>query len=324
MKNPLISIIVPVYKVEAYLETCIKSIVEQTYTNLEIILVDDGSPDNCPAICDEWAKKDSRIKVIHKKNGGPSDARNYGIEESTGYYITFIDSDDAVSPELIQKLLSAADNLAPQDIVAAEFLRFQSELPACSFCNNSQPEILQNNDLCRKRHGYFTHAVLFNRQQLMNIGLRFDTRLKNLEDVIFNGIYLIYTNKAYYIPEQLYFYRNTPNSITKNASNILYQMACWYSARNAISNWFSYNPTERIIIKKYRKLYRHCQNNLHAEAAIGKIPYDEYKQLYNNEQCIQLEHFPPLSFLEKTMLKFPRLYYRAYTLLFQAVHLIRK
>ena len=79
-KEPLISVIVPVYKVEEYLDKCVESIVNQTYKNLEIILVDDGSPDNCPKMCDEWAKKDKRIKVIHKENGGLSDARNTGID----------------------------------------------------------------------------------------------------------------------------------------------------------------------------------------------------------------------------------------------------
>ena len=85
-RSELISIIVPVYKVEKYLDKCVESIVEQTYKNLEIILVDDGSPDNCPAMCDEWAKKDSRIKVIHKKNGGLSSARNSGLDGCTGDY----------------------------------------------------------------------------------------------------------------------------------------------------------------------------------------------------------------------------------------------
>ena len=84
MEEQKISVIVPVYKVEAYLDRCIQSIVEQSYQNLEIILVDDGSPDHCPAMCDAWAEKDERIRVIHKKNGGLSDARNAGMAVATG------------------------------------------------------------------------------------------------------------------------------------------------------------------------------------------------------------------------------------------------
>ena len=89
-----ISIIVPIYNVEKYIRKCIESIINQTYRNIEIILVDDGSPDNCGKICDEYAKKDSRVKVIHKKNGGLSDARNKGTEVATGEYIMYVDSDD--------------------------------------------------------------------------------------------------------------------------------------------------------------------------------------------------------------------------------------
>lgn len=92
--SDLLTVIVPVYKVEKYLRRCLDSIVNQTYKNLEIILVDDGSPDNCPAICDEYAKKDSRIKVIHQKNKGLSGARNAGLDVATGDYIAFVDSDD--------------------------------------------------------------------------------------------------------------------------------------------------------------------------------------------------------------------------------------
>ena len=100
----LISVIVPVYNVEAYLDRCIGSIVDQTYKNLEIILVDDGSPDNCGAMCDAWAAKDSRIKVIHKENGGLSDARNAGMAAATGEYIGFVDSDDYIAPEMYRFL----------------------------------------------------------------------------------------------------------------------------------------------------------------------------------------------------------------------------
>lgn len=102
-----ISIIVPVYNVERYLERCIESLLQQTYKELEIILVDDGSPDNCPAICDFYAQKDVRIRVIHKKNGGLSDARNAGTRCATGAYIGFIDSDDFVEPDMFEKLYKA-------------------------------------------------------------------------------------------------------------------------------------------------------------------------------------------------------------------------
>lgn len=104
MNFPLISVIVPVYNVERYLKACVDSVISQTYSNLEIILVDDGSPDKSPEICDEYAKKDSRIQVIHQKNGGLAKARNIGIENSHGEYISFIDSDDYVVPNYVEIL----------------------------------------------------------------------------------------------------------------------------------------------------------------------------------------------------------------------------
>lgn len=100
----LISVIIPVYKVEKFLEKCIKSIQNQTYSNIEIILVEDGSPDNCGKICDDYEKKDRRIRAIHKTNGGLSDARNFGIDEAKGKYITFIDSDDFVDNIYVEEL----------------------------------------------------------------------------------------------------------------------------------------------------------------------------------------------------------------------------
>ena len=103
MSKPLISVIVPIYKVEKYLNKCVDSIINQTYKNLEIILVDDGSPDSCPDICDKYEKKDNRVKVIHKKNGGLSDARNAGLDIANGEYISFIDSDDEIEASFVEK-----------------------------------------------------------------------------------------------------------------------------------------------------------------------------------------------------------------------------
>lgn len=108
--NVLISVIVPVYKVEKYLDRCVESIAVQSYRNLEIILVDDGSPDKCGSMCDSWTAKDQRIRVIHKQNGGLSDARNTGIQASKGEYIAFVDSDDDIAPEMIERLYEAAQS----------------------------------------------------------------------------------------------------------------------------------------------------------------------------------------------------------------------
>ncbi|MCI8780136.1 MAG: glycosyltransferase [Lachnospiraceae bacterium] len=102
---PKISIIVPVYKVEKYLGRCVKSILRQTFTDFELILVDDGSPDKCPQMCDGWVKKDKRIRVVHKENGGLSSARNAGLEAARGEYIGFVDSDDMIAEDMYEYLL---------------------------------------------------------------------------------------------------------------------------------------------------------------------------------------------------------------------------
>lgn len=124
--NPLISVIVPIYDVEKYLARCVDSIVNQTYKNLEIILVDDGSPDRCPQMCDDYAEKDSRIKVVHKKNGGLSDARNVGIAVATGEYISFIDSDDYVSDDFFECLLDVM-NKENSDIAECSVVKFYED-----------------------------------------------------------------------------------------------------------------------------------------------------------------------------------------------------
>lgn len=110
----IVSIIVPVYKVEPYLDRCVSSLVNQTWPGLEIILVDDGSPDRCGQMCDAWGERDPRIRVIHKKNGGLSDARNAGLEAVTGAYVIFIDSDDWVTPDFVEVLYTAMTETGAQ------------------------------------------------------------------------------------------------------------------------------------------------------------------------------------------------------------------
>ncbi len=116
-----VSVIIPVYNVEKYLDKCISSVVNQTYQDLEIILVDDGSPDRCPEMCDKWAKKDNRIKVIHKENGGQGTARNMALDICTGDYILFIDSDDYIKNDMISVMVNATSN-SKYDLVLCGYI----------------------------------------------------------------------------------------------------------------------------------------------------------------------------------------------------------
>ncbi|MCR5207202.1 MAG: glycosyltransferase [Eubacterium sp.] len=131
MNNPLITVIVPVYNVEKYLNRCVESIVNQTYKNLEIILVDDGSPDNCPAMCDEWAMKDSRIKAVHQENKGLIRARDAGIENSNGEYLTFVDSDDWISGDCVEYLYELLIN-NEADVSAISLISTDIDAPVIS------------------------------------------------------------------------------------------------------------------------------------------------------------------------------------------------
>lgn len=124
MKKPAISIIVPIYGVEAYLPACVDSILNQSFTDFECILVDDGSPDGCPALCEEYARRDARVRVVHRENGGLSAARNSGLDIARGKYISFVDSDDLLHPQFLEILYRAAAETGAK-ITVCDFLRFQ-------------------------------------------------------------------------------------------------------------------------------------------------------------------------------------------------------
>ena len=120
---PKISVIVPVYKAEKFLATCIESILNQTYCNLEIILVDDGSPDSCGKICEKYALSDSRVKVVHQKNAGVAAARNVGLDLAEGDYVTFVDSDDYIQPQMYEKMIRCAEH-NHCDLVMCDCIRY--------------------------------------------------------------------------------------------------------------------------------------------------------------------------------------------------------
>lgn len=165
MNQPLLSVIVPIYKVEKYLDRCVESIVNQTYKHLEIILVDDGSPDNCPQICDSWAEKDNRIKVVHKENGGLSDARNAGMRNATGEVVSFIDSDDWIELDMFEKMLSQME----QD---------NSDIVSCGVKWVEENGKLLRNDTVDQNETLDTHSAM---SELINDG--------KLKQHVWNKIY---------------------------------------------------------------------------------------------------------------------------------------
>ncbi len=214
MSTPLISIIMPVYKVEQYLDTCVQSLVDQTYGNLEIILVDDGSPDRSGELCDNWAKKDPRIRVIHKKNSGPSDARNAGLEIANGEYIGYADSDDILHPEMYDRLLSVMEK-EQADIVECDYQEFYdgstpSFPPAEERISVFTPEEALSHLITTGTFRYLVWNKLYRRSTIEN--LRFLSG-KIHEDVFY--VYQVFglCKKIVKLHTPLYLYRQWPESI---------------------------------------------------------------------------------------------------------------
>ena len=211
--QPLVSVIVPIYKVEPYLRRCLDSLVNQTYTNLEIILVDDGSPDGCPQICDEYASKDKRIVVIHKKNGGLSDARNAGLDICKGKYISFVDSDDWVDKEYIEKLINIAtkenaDITNGENIKTDQIVRKQNT-ESTTKTYSSQEALVH---LFSQRHiAYIVSWGKIYKQNLFST-FRFPVG-KFHEDEFTTYILFGSAQKIAYTTRILYYYFQRPNSI---------------------------------------------------------------------------------------------------------------
>lgn len=215
---PQISIIVPVYKVEPYLCRCVDSILAQTFQDFELILVDDGSPDNCPAICDEYAKTDSRIHVIHKENGGLSSARNAGLHMAVGQYIMFCDSDDTVDPQWCEILYNAiiVDSTAwafsnmwkvdcnGRKTLCGEFIDSPSGKQNISYFRAYQMGL-----------SGFSVNKIYNLNILRKNNIYFDEDCIYAEDVEFNVKYYLLCNQALHIDTPLYFYYDNSEGITK-------------------------------------------------------------------------------------------------------------
>lgn len=213
MINELVSIIVPIYNVEKYLNCCIESIINQTYNNLEIILVNDGSTDSCAILVDEWKKKDNRIKVIHKSNEGVSKARNIGILESSGEFIMFVDPDDFLDGNFVNDMTSIMKR-ENSDLVICNYRKVNKRADiideiCCFSTKNDRDSCIQNVML---GNGYLWNKI-FKRSLIVRNSLRFNQELIVLEDELFILNYLKYCKKVSYTDKIHYNYRIHNNSV---------------------------------------------------------------------------------------------------------------
>ncbi len=222
VKNNTISIIIPVYKVEKFLRDCMESVLSQTYENLEIILVDDGSPDSCPEICDEYAKMDERIKVIHKKNGGLSDARNAGLDIAKGAYIGFVDSDDIVTPDMFSELAEAMiKNDADLSVCGFYYINEQGYRLEKEKEIFTQEKALLTGEECLK-HIYFEKngwklVPVWNKLYKKEIWetIRFDKGKIHEDEFVFHKI-MRQCKKVAILDKPMYGYRKNSNGIMAN------------------------------------------------------------------------------------------------------------
>ncbi|SCZ79715.1 glycosyltransferase [Pseudobutyrivibrio xylanivorans] len=242
MHKDLITVIVPIYNVEKYIHKCVDSILNQTYSNLEIFLVDDGSPDGCPQICDEYAQKDSRIKVIHKKNGGLSDARNVAIDVMTGKYVTFVDSDDYLSLDCIESMYNA---LVSND----------ADLAVCNYAYITEDNQIINHPKCSGKIEVFGQEEalyeLLDSRKYSNSAWGKLYRADYFEDVrypfgkIYEDVPTTYklfmkADKVAYVEQTNYFYLYNIKAISKQAFKPQ-RMDAVYFAEDMV----------KVILKKY-------------------------------------------------------------------------
>ncbi len=212
----LISVIVPIYNGEKYLEECLESIINQTYKNLQIILIDDGSKDKSGKICDEYAKKDNRIEVIHKENAGVSVARNTGLDNARGEWITFIDADDSVEKDFCKKLMQKETN--DVDCIMCGYNRLindkKIEIKSIGFSNKFEDSRKYLISSLNPQTGVgFSHMKIIRMSAIGNI--RFNDNLKVAEDALFNIQLSGNIRKINFVDEKLYNYRLNTNSTVK-------------------------------------------------------------------------------------------------------------
>ena len=320
----LISVIIPVYKVEAFLAACVESVLAQTYQNLELILVDDGSPDNCPQMCDAFAARDSRVRVIHKENGGLSSARNAGIEVARGEYLAFLDSDDLWSPLFLERLYAAIQETGA-DFSVCLFRQFL-ETPAVLTPEESKTEVLTQRQAfeCFFNERNVNMVVAWNkiyRRHLFD-AVRYPVGKIHEDEAVIHEI-IGGAKTVAWVEEVHYYYRQTPGSIT-NSNFSLKRLDETYAKEQRIA-WLEAHGmhdladrTRVIYLSNLMRLYRTVQQELDDKTAARKACrklYETFRSVYSPElvgqeslkmrlRCILFTVFPKVySALEYARLK---------------------
>lgn len=312
----MISIIVPVYKTEKYLKNCIDSLLVQTYTDIEIILVDDGSPDACGAICDAYAQKDSRVKVIHQENGGLSSARNAGLAAAMGELIGFVDSDDTVEPDMYELMHTA---IAGHDLAICASRRVrEGEVPPPTASGTAATTVLDSDGLWQEIFGCLNNSACnkLYRAKLIK-GCYFPSGLIHGEDLLFHLSYLPHIESGvmleavkynYYIhsgsvTKQIAFSENAFDEVTvKDLAYVAVKKSCPAYTKKALYYCF----TARMNV--CRKLYRYGQDDAHTELigsyrAFWKAHYGEIKALLPMHRRIEYALLIHAKWLYKLCLK---------------------
>lgn len=311
----LVSIIVPVYNVEKYINKCIDSIINQTYSNLEIILIDDGSPDQCGEICDKYAVLDKRIKVIHKSNGGLSDARNMGLDAATGDYIVFIDSDDYVDLNMISVLHKRIIE-SKADMVICNYLKVNEEGLIIEEKKENIPDfdkVYTGIDIldCVIQYGGSCFVTVWNRMYKKELwqNIRFPVGKQHEDEYVLHEICLN-CDKVSGINTPLYFYRQRNDSIMNMKYNVrrLDAIEALFMRANALYNMKEYNLANEFYIWAATGLGE-AYNKLDRKQKINKLKLNYLLKLYR-KNCFQfIKVAPSGKYILKYMFHYINPYY---------------
>lgn len=285
MNKPIISIIVPIYNVEQFLHCCIDSILAQTFTEWELLLIDDGSPDRSGEICDEYAAKDSRVRVFHKENGGVSNARNLGLDNARGEWVTFVDADDIIQPGFLRGLLAPTEEYEALDFVQAGCCNYRNEKIVGI---EQQYELYVGNDPAYLFNHFrgLTSSKLFRLENVNHwsdgLPLRFDEKMKIAEDMAFTLDYLLTVKRYAFVSEVGYYYRiDNMYSATKSKSVVPYDNEL-HSFKHLFKSTDSFIKRNEITLDRCTERY----------SQRGKQLQNTLLSLYRNKtgRCSRISH----------------------------------